>query len=253
MQETEASENNSLDFKFSLEGCTRTSDSKMKLCKCFASFANSKGGYVIFGIKDTPREVCGDAAGDEFITLLEQALVEIRPRLDSASYRLEQRFKVSELQSVFFIRIDQSSPILKPHVVNRTIPARLNGCSEGVLSGDDVRRLIGDIDISSLSFESVIRTISGLNEIALPKDLTFLDRKTLQDIRIFFHRKATVETAFVVVREAFDKLYGALSELQELKNGQTSPARLIELSGTAKEFFARFEKEYRLVTGGFYS
>ena len=56
-------ENKRLDFKE-----TFTEKELRKLCKHFAGFANSEGGYIVFGVRDNPRELVGidDKAVDEF-------------------------------------------------------------------------------------------------------------------------------------------------------------------------------------------
>lgn len=252
LAQVQACESAYLDFKANLSGCTKTPEAKSRLCHCFASFANSNGGHVIFGVKDSPRDICGDSAGDEFLTLLDKALSQIKPKIDAASITLEQRVSVDAAKSVFIVRIEPSAPMKKPHMVDGQVPARLNGHSNRIESGEDLRQLIGEMDISALSSDSIMRLVSGLKEISAVRDLTFINRKTIQDVQIFFHRKAALEPTFTNTKDTFDRFCDSLSELQKLRDGSTSSmARIIECNTQVTERFAHFEREYRLVVGGF--
>lgn len=47
-------ESNTVEFKESFN-----KGSTAKYAKTMAAYANNRGGYIIFGVKDNPREVCG--------------------------------------------------------------------------------------------------------------------------------------------------------------------------------------------------
>ena len=183
--------------------------------------------------------------------LLDNALSQIKPRIPPASLSLEQRITVHDVSSVFVVRVEPSSPMLKPHMVDGEIPARLNGHSNRLESGDELRQLIGEIEVGALSFESIIRTAAGLKEIGAVRDLTFISRKILQDIQIFFHRKADVDPTFTETTDAYDLFFDSISCLQKLRDGTTSFVQIIDCNSQVAERFARFERAYRLAVGGF--
>lgn len=73
---TSSVENDQYDFKQAYE------IEPEKLRKCFSAFANSKGGFVFFGI-DNNRNICGIERNDEITTHLNRVLnnPKLRPRI----------------------------------------------------------------------------------------------------------------------------------------------------------------------------
>ena len=123
-------ENKRLDFKefFSEEKL-------LKLCKHFAGFANSEGGYIVFGIRDNPRELVGidDEAVKEFNQMDPAGLGQVL--LGRFSREIVYDSKIIEISDkkvvVFYVPPAETKPTIavrdKHGVNNGDIYYRYNG------------------------------------------------------------------------------------------------------------------------------
>lgn len=243
-------ENWSLEFKSCLREFQSNDDQRNKLRKCIASFANASGGYVIFGIRDNPREICGDDLGDEFPTELDKMLQAVSPRIEPWSCEVEQQIPVS-FGHVFVVKVSSSTPYLKPHVVAGTVYIRQNGQSLAIESGEEIRRMIGELDVESCHPLALINIFQTLNNSCSIRSLSYLDFKVLKDIQSCFYRKTQIDSSFAPTENAFNDWYDSISELQEARDEGRSAEIKLSLSTTATENLAKLLKQFRFATGSF--
>lgn len=95
-------EGNSIEFKESFNW-----KSKGKYMKTIASFANNKGGHIVFGVKDRPRELVG-LTDNDFEEIDEQEITEILNSYFSPEISFNKYTKIIKSKNVGFLQIHKA-------------------------------------------------------------------------------------------------------------------------------------------------
>lgn len=135
-------ENDTLDWK---EKIPDDESGKIRLKREFCGFANSKGGFLLFGV-DKKKRILGLEKNDEFGTRLGQIITtHVTPA--TIKFDVHECIKLkSEKRYVYIIEIHESPLVEKPHVFFKegnglSIPLRINGSLRDLKRGDEIRKL----------------------------------------------------------------------------------------------------------------
>lgn len=131
---TSSVENDQYDFKLTY---------KLKcgeLRKCFSAFANSKGGFVFFGI-DPRGNICGVERNSEITTYLNRRLNNVHLRPPIKKWPLLKGIETPRTKKCIYIYYVYPSLFIdKPHVADQIIYVREYGEAKPITSGIDLRR-----------------------------------------------------------------------------------------------------------------
>ena len=113
-----------------------------KLRKCFSSFANSKGGFVFFGI-DKNKNIHGVTEDPEITTYINRALnnQDLQPPIKKwEPINLIYIPKSKPKKYVYIYYVHPSLPMDRPHIADGKIYIRQNGEAKPIFSGIELRR-----------------------------------------------------------------------------------------------------------------
>ncbi len=132
---TSSVENDQYDFKATYKlDCD-------KLRKCFSAFANSKGGFIFFGI-DLKGNICGVERSNEITTYLNRSLNNAHLHPPIRKWPLLKCIKTPRTKKCIYIYYVYPSLFIdKPHVADQIIYVREYGEAKPITSGIDLRRV----------------------------------------------------------------------------------------------------------------
>lgn len=120
----------------------------VKTAQSFGSFANGRGGIVIYGINDE-RKPLGLSPKIDLFTQITNDLNLLQPGIPAPNIQEHKVFFGRPKKCIFIYMVKPSLSLHRPHFLEEKIPIRHNGRPLGVKSGLDLRNYF----FSSHSFD----------------------------------------------------------------------------------------------------
>lgn len=112
-----------------------------KLRKCFAAFANTKGGLIFFGVQNRTRHPVGIPEDGDLKTKINRAIsnTSLLPSIPPQNWDVVCAIPTPAKSFVYIVEICPSPFFSKPHIADNHIYVRENGESKPLSSGAELR------------------------------------------------------------------------------------------------------------------
>jgi len=255
---TSSVENDQYDFKLTYE-----LDSK-QLRKCFSAFANSKGGFVFFGI-DNNRNILGVERNDEITTQLNRSLNNVNLHPPLRKWPLLKCIETPRTKKCIYIYYVYSSLFIdKPHVADQRIYVREYGEAKPITSGIDLRRVFFQHQFCPENIDQLQYEIKKIKEYEyrsteidviyfryMGQHLEYLRQETIErgdrtgGIEDLLLQYNNIKSLIDEINTERSKKYSSL-EVPPLSTSSDINKKYTQLSAVADGFIASFRKVHSL-------
>lgn len=179
-------ENKNFDLKTMIPGDDK---GKLRLKQEFCAYANSKGGFFLFGV-DNKKKIVGIDEDTEFSTKISQIVTKhIYPA--TIQWELYECISLeSEDKYIYIVKVFESSYWNKPHVYYKEseglhIPIRENGDKRDITDGAEIRRIFFKQDNFYPEYGShILNIFKELKSKARP-EFTLIEGTIIQGYKSF--------------------------------------------------------------------
>lgn len=210
LQKSSTQEDDSFDLK---EMIPEDESGKTKLKKEFCSFANQRGGFILFGVDNNER-IVGVEKDGEFVTRLGQIITtHVTPA--TIHWDLHECINIeSGERCVYIVKIHESPLEEKPHVFFKegeglSIPVRINGSMRYLKRGEEIRKLVlSQVGQSTFYLEYGIHVFKILEKIKVQPEPSFTLWETTicQGFKAYWRSKGTDKgNSFVAALEDIER------------------------------------------------
>jgi len=210
-------ENNLFDF---IESIKQQDDkTKDRIRSKFCSFANTKDGFLFFGIDDETKEPVGiENVQHEFITRLNRIVSKnIFPEIPPQNYVPIHYIKNDNDRDIVVVKIIKSSKNLIPHMVNCKVYTRENGESKPITDGNILKKIFSQrfypSDIRQLEYD--LEKIKHYNH--RPDEIDFM---YLKELKMFLEEQSK-ETISSDYEDLLSKFRLIAEKIEQLKINQS--------------------------------
>lgn len=232
-------EDDTLDFKERYEGRVTAEE----VCIWMTSFANSIGGYLIFGVSDSRQLVGVDE--DDITTILNQKL---RDNVDPLiSFNLIHSIEIQGTTPKKLIRVVKIEPTIfyeRPHLVKGRIYVRQRGTCELVKNLKDLRRNFFTSPFQPEQISHLEYEMENIKKYRYKK--TTLDVIYMKKLEEFLYdseskaKDSTARTNLKKLRGVFGQIEVLIDDIERDSAGNRSPSGVeaASLSGEASQKYS---------------
>jgi len=237
------------DFKLCLPSVGQDRE-KRKLRHLFCAFANTKGGFIFFGV-DNAKNAVGLPNNPEFNTNLARIVgVDIYPII--RTWDLAAKVHASRTTYVYIVYVPESPYFEKPHITDERIFVRRNGENRAINSGQELRRLLELEKFSPSCIESLEHELQKIKNCAfIPQRPDFM---FLIQMRHYLEERVKLDSTFEILVAGVNELCRLYQEIERLSIGgaegssvtasQSLTAKSAELNEAVNSFIVEYRRRH---------
>lgn len=251
------------DFKENLPH-RNDKNNKLHLVATFCAFANTKGGFLLYGI-DNSKSVVGLSLDNEFRKKLNDLVGRyIKPPLQNKWDIINQFELASKHPSkyIYVVHVPESLIYHKPHVCayqdSRQIYIRQNSSNISLDDGRDIRTRFFDNSFSPYCFDALDKIFEDMKAIGFKGD--YIETLFLLELKQYLKMRGEKDTSFLHILATLDSIFEKIKTVKEKSESEKNIAwnELLansddgekdKLKDDLKKLIDSFVKKYKEIHG----